>query len=127
MATAATGTRTLLVSGTGCIGVTDSNVQFLKRLLGSNVAAEVGGLQPFSSPGPGEQSCAPANVPQSPPSCCLPGAPSPCPGSEEGPGHPPVAPTDTPCLWEQSGGDTLPGDPHAGHLLSRSPGTSPSS
>uniref|UniRef100_A0A663E7C8 Uncharacterized LOC115344644 n=1 Tax=Aquila chrysaetos chrysaetos TaxID=223781 RepID=A0A663E7C8_AQUCH len=34
LATAATATRTLLASGTGCIGVSDSNVQFLKGLVG---------------------------------------------------------------------------------------------
>ncbi|KAM7081812.1 uncharacterized protein J5F26_014536 isoform 5-T5 [Ciconia maguari] len=33
-ATAAATTRTLLASGTGCIGVSDSNIQFLKGLVG---------------------------------------------------------------------------------------------
>ncbi|KAM6114816.1 uncharacterized protein FYN12_011677 [Phoenicopterus ruber ruber] len=45
-ATAATATRTLLASGTGCIGVSDSNIQFLKGLVGlleSDAAAQENG------------------------------------------------------------------------------------
>ncbi|KAM6043063.1 uncharacterized protein LJ206_019682 [Theristicus caerulescens] len=113
-ATAATATRTLLASGTGCIGVSDSNVQFLKGLVGlleSDATAQVGGLQPFSAPSPGEQGCAPADVPRSPLTwrlrAGLPGGFPPCLGTEEGAGSPAVL-TDTACLWEESGGDTLP-------------------
>ncbi|XP_052641277.1 uncharacterized protein LOC128140889 [Harpia harpyja] len=114
LATAATATRILLASGTGCIGVSDSNVQFLKGLVGlleSDSAMQVGGLQPFSAPSPGEQGCAPADVPRSPPAwrlrAGLPGSFPPCLGTEEGAGSP-AALTDTACLWEESRGDTLP-------------------
>ncbi|XP_075027602.1 uncharacterized protein LOC142091916 [Calonectris borealis] len=113
-ATAVTATRTLLASGTGCIGVSDSNFQFLKGLVGlleSDAAAQVGGLQPFSAPSPGEQRCAPADVPRSPPAwwlrAGLPGGFLPYLGTEEGAGSP-AALTDTACLWEERGGDTLP-------------------
>ncbi|XP_059686150.1 uncharacterized protein LOC132319371 [Gavia stellata] len=113
-ATAATATGTLLASGTGCIGVSDSNIQFLKGLVGlleSDAATQVGGLQPFSAPSPGEQGCAPANVPRSPPAWSLraglPGGFPPCLGTEEGAGSPAVL-ADTACLWEESGRDTLP-------------------
>ncbi|XP_062451338.1 uncharacterized protein LOC134151068, partial [Rhea pennata] len=104
--------RTLLASGAGCIGVSDGDVQFLKglvRLLESGAAAQVGGLQPFS--GPGEQGCAAADVPRSPPArrlrAGLPGGVTPCLGTEEGAGSP-AALTDSACLWEESGRDTLP-------------------
>ncbi|KAM7081810.1 uncharacterized protein J5F26_014536 isoform 3-T3 [Ciconia maguari] len=113
-ATAAATTRTLLASGTGCIGVSDSNIQFLKGLVGlleSDATTQVGGLQPFSAPSPGEQGCAPADVPRSPPAwrlrAGLPGGFPPCLGTEEGAGSPAVL-TDTACLWEESRGDTLP-------------------
>ncbi|XP_074705382.1 uncharacterized protein LOC141934055 [Strix aluco] len=141
-ATTATATRTLLAAGTGCIGngsgragcprcglrrgrsllggagtdegVSDSNIQFLKGLVGlleSDATAQVGGLQPFSSPSPGEQGCAPADVPRSPLAwqlqAELPSGFPPCLGTEEGAGSPAVL-TDTACLWEESGGDTLP-------------------
>ncbi|XP_068774863.1 uncharacterized protein, partial [Struthio camelus] len=109
---AAAAARTLLASGTGCIGVSESNVQFLKGLVGlleGDAVAQVGGLQPFS--GPGEQGCAPANVPRSPPAwrlrAGLPGGFTPCLGTEEGAGSP-AALTATACLWEESGRDTLP-------------------
>ncbi|KAM6399448.1 uncharacterized protein O9250_011897 [Rhynochetos jubatus] len=112
LATTATATRTLLASGTGCIGVSDSNIHFLKglvELLESDAAMQVGGLQPFSAPSPGEQCCAPADVPQSPPAwqlqAELPGGFPPCLGSEEEAGSPAVL-TDT--TWEDSVGDTLP-------------------
>ncbi|XP_025927627.1 uncharacterized protein LOC112969010 [Apteryx rowi] len=111
-APATTAARTLLASGSSCIGVSDSNVQFLKGLVGlleSGAAAQVGGLQPFS--GPLEQGCAPANVPRSPPArrlrAGLPGGFAPCLGTEEGAGSP-AALTDTACLWEEGGRDTLP-------------------
>ncbi|XP_054080451.1 uncharacterized protein LOC128919263 [Rissa tridactyla] len=114
LATAATATRTPLASGTGCIGVSDSNVQFLKalvELLEGDAAAQVGGLRPFSAPSPGEQGCALADVPRSPPAWRLrAGLPSgfpPCLGSEEGAGSP-ASLTDTTCLWEESRGDALP-------------------
>ncbi|XP_074019177.1 uncharacterized protein [Numenius arquata] len=113
-ATAAAATRALLASGTGCIGVSDSNIQFLKalvELLESNATARVGGFQPFSVPSPGEQGCAPADVPRSPPAwqlqAGLPGGFHPCLGSKEG-GDSPATLTDTVCLWEESRGDTLP-------------------
>lgn len=112
-ATAVAATRTLLASGTGCIGVSDGNIQFLKGLLGllESDAAQVGGLQPFSVPSPGEQCCAPADVPRSSPAwrlrAGLPGGFFPYLGTEEGAGSP-AALTDTACLWEESGGDMLP-------------------
>ncbi|XP_074972756.1 uncharacterized protein LOC142067726 [Phalacrocorax aristotelis] len=115
LATAATAaSRTLLASGTGCIGVSDSNIEFLKGLVGlleSNATVQVGGLQPFSAPSPGEQVCAPADVPRSPAAwqlqAGLPGSFPPCLGTEEGAGSP-AALTDTACLWEESRGDMLP-------------------
>ncbi|XP_056218306.1 uncharacterized protein LOC130160086 isoform X3 [Falco biarmicus] len=132
LATAATTTGTLLASGTSCIGISDSNIQFLKGLVGlleSNATVQAGGLQPFSAPSPGEQGCALADVPRSPPAWRLwAGLPSgfpPCPGTKEGAGSP-AALTDTACLWEESGGDTLMA-PRSGHHPSRSPPTSPSS
>ncbi|XP_074782884.1 uncharacterized protein LOC141970298 isoform X3 [Athene noctua] len=113
-AAAATATRTLLAAGNGSIGVSDSNIQFLKGLVGlleSNATTQVGGLQPFSSPRPGEQGSAPADVPRSPLAwqlqAELPGGFPPCLGTEEGAGSPAVL-TNTACLWEESRGDTLP-------------------
>ncbi|XP_026720404.1 uncharacterized protein LOC113489089, partial [Athene cunicularia] len=113
-ATTATATRTLLAAGNGSIGVSDSNIQFLKGLVGlleSNATTQVGGLQPFSSPRPGEQGSAPADVPRSPLAwqlqAELPGGFPPCLGTEEGAGSPAVL-TNTACFWEESRGDTLP-------------------
>ncbi|XP_064030764.1 uncharacterized protein LOC135191958 [Pogoniulus pusillus] len=115
-ATAAAATaRTLLASGTGCIGVSDSNIQFLKGLLGlleADTTAQVGGLQPFSAASPpGEQSCAPADVPRSPLAwqlrAGLPGGFPSCLGTEEGAGSPTTL-TDSACLWEEGAGDRLP-------------------
>ncbi|KAM6368619.1 uncharacterized protein J5M81_014630 isoform 1-T2 [Pluvialis apricaria] len=110
----ATATRTLLASGTSSLGISDSNIQFLKALLGlleSDATTQAGGLQPCSAPSPRETGCAPADVPRSPPAWRLrAGLPSgfpPCLGSEEGASSP-TALTDTACLWEDSGGDTLP-------------------
>lgn len=75
------------------------------------LSPQVGGPQPFSAPSPGEQGCAPADVPRSPPAwrlrAGLPGSFTPCLGTEEGAGSP-AALTDTTCLWEESRGDTLP-------------------
>ncbi|XP_054032583.1 uncharacterized protein LOC128898940 [Dryobates pubescens] len=107
-------TRTLLTSGSGCLGVSDSNIQFLKGLLGlleSDSTAQVGGLQPFSAASPGEQGCAPADVPRSPLAwqlrAGLPGGFPPSLGTEERAGSPTLLTTSS-CLWEESVGDTLP-------------------
>ncbi|XP_040473293.1 uncharacterized protein LOC121098873, partial [Falco naumanni] len=90
LATSATTTGTLLASGTSCIGISDSNIQFLKGLVGlleSNATVQAGGLQPFA-PSPGEQGCALADVPRSPPAWRLwAGLPSgfpPLPGHQGG-------------------------------------------
>ncbi|CAM5178295.1 unnamed protein product [Eretmochelys imbricata] len=106
--------RTVLRSGNSCVDINESNIQFLKGLVGlleSNTALQANGLQPFSSPNMGEQRCTPAEVPKSPPVWRMrAGVPSGFPpwiSTEDSSGSP-VTLSDATCLWEENVQDMLP-------------------
>ncbi|XP_038241906.1 uncharacterized protein LOC119849169 isoform X2 [Dermochelys coriacea] len=105
--------RTVLGSGNSCVDINESNIQFLKGLVGlleSNTALQANGLQPFSSPNMGEQRCT-SEVPKSPPVWRMrAGVPSSFPpwmSTEDSSGSP-VTLNDATCLWEENVQDMLP-------------------
>ncbi|XP_025059511.1 uncharacterized protein LOC102377260 isoform X1 [Alligator sinensis] len=105
--------RTVLGPGAGGIDINESNIQFLKGLVGlleSNSALQVNGLQSFS-PSAGEQRCTPADIPKSPPvwrmRAVVPSSFSPWVSTDDGVGSPAML-SDATCLWEESIQDTLP-------------------
>ncbi|XP_074915888.1 uncharacterized protein LOC116831425 isoform X2 [Chelonoidis abingdonii] len=106
--------RTVLGSGTSGVDINESNIQFLKGLVGlleSNAALQANSLQSFTSPTVGEQRCTLAEVSKSPPVWRMrAGVPSGFPpwlSTEDGSGSP-VTLSDATCLWEENIQDTLP-------------------